>query len=495
MFEVRRVIVDTLLAAADRGGARPAVADPFRALNYGNLVRLADVMRRQVKKATDNPHVGIMLPSCCAFAGTFYGVLWAGRVAVPLNFLLQPAELKAVVDDAGIDTVFTIKHFREQVEALPVRAIYVEDLPLKREMILERLRWFPPPPKVRDDDLAVLLYTSGTSGMPKGVCQTYKNLRSDIDLSIEKAQLTTDHRFIGVLPQFHSFGLTALLLIPVALSAPVYYIPRFQPQAVMEAIREQRSSVAIMVASMFTAMLRAKRGSKEDLASVEYPISGGEALSNTIFEQFKDRFGVEILQGYGMTEASPIVSLNVPWSNRLGTVGQAIPGVSVAAFDDQGQQQPAGQTGELRIRGPIVMQGYYHKEAETREVITSDGWYKSGDMGTVDAEAYITITGRKKEMIIVGGENVYPREVETVLEQHEAVNEAAVIGQMDPSRGEIVVGFVTLAEGQKTDEMALRDYCRGRIAGYKIPRRIIISDNFPRGPTGKILKRRLSELL
>ena len=489
------MIVDTLLAAADRGGGRPAVADPFRALNYGNLVRFADVMRRQIVKATSNPHVGIMLPSCCAFAGTFYGVLWAGRVAVPLNFLLPPAELKTVVADAGIDTIFTIRHFRELAEALPVRVTYVEDLPLKREMILERLRRFPPPPKVGDDDLAVLLYTSGTSGMPKGVRQTHKNLRSDIDASIAKAQLKTDHRFIGVLPQFHSFGLTALLLIPVALSAPVYYIPRFQPLGMLDAIREQRSSVAIMVASMFAAMLRAKRGGKDDLASVEYPISGGEALSNAIFEQFRDRFGVEILQGYGMTEASPIVSLNVPWSNRVGTVGQPIPGVTVAAFDDHAAQLPAGGVGELWIRGPIVMQGYYRKEAETREVITPDGWYKTGDMGMVDAEGYITITGRKKEMIIVGGENVYPREVESVLEQHPAVNEAAVIGQMDPSRGEVVVGFVTLSEGQTTDEMALRDYCRGRIAGYKIPRRIIISDDFPRGPTGKILKRRLVELL
>ncbi|HVP13407.1 MAG TPA: AMP-binding protein [Phycisphaerae bacterium] len=489
------MIVETLLAAAEHGGGRPAVADPFRGLDYGNLVRFADVMRRQVERATTNAHVGIMLPSCCAFAGAFYGVLWAGRVAVPLNFLLQPAELQAVVADAGIDTVFTIKHFREQVEVLPVRVIYVEDLPLKREMALGYVRRRPPPPQVRDDDLAVLLYTSGTSGVPKGVRQTYKNLRSDIDASIEKARLTTEHRFIGVLPQFHSFGLTALLLIPVALAAPVYYIPRFQPLTVLDAIREQRSSIAIMVASMFTAMLRAKRGGREDLASIEYPISGGEALSNVIFDQFRDRFGIEILQGYGMTEASPIVSLNVPWSNRVGTVGQPIPGVTVTAFDDQGNQLAAGQTGELWIRGPIVMQGYYRKEAETREAITADGWYKTGDMGTVDADGYITITGRKKEMIIVGGENVYPREVETVLEQHPAVAEAAVIGQMDPSRGEVVVAFVMPAEGQQLTELALRDFCRGRIAGYKIPRRIIMSDNLPRGPTGKILKRRLSELL
>lgn len=490
------MLVEALLSAAGRGGDRPAVADPFRALSYGNLARLADVMRRQVVKATSNPHVGIMMPSSCAFAGTFYGIMWAGRVAVPLNFLLQPAELRAVVEDAGLDTVFAVKYFREQLQGLPVRVVYIEDLPLKREMVLERVRRQPPPPKVGGDDLAVLLYTSGTSGLPKGVRQTYKNLRSDVVASIEKAQLKTRHCFVGVLPQFHSFGLTTLLLIPTALGAPVHHIPRFGPAAVLETVRKQHGGVLIMVASMYNAMLRAKKGGPEDLASVEYAISGGEALADSVFAEFKDRFSVEILQGYGMTEASPVVSLNVPWSNRVGTVGQAIPGVTVAAFDDGGGGRLAGgAVGELWIRGPIVMQGYYRKPEETRAVLTADGWYKTGDMGKVDAEGYISITGRKKEMIIVGGENVYPREVEAVLEQHPAVNEAAVIGHGDSSRGEVVVAFVTLMEGVEASEVVLRDYCRDRVAGYKVPRRIVISNDLPRGPTGKLLKRKLVELL
>jgi long-chain acyl-CoA synthetase len=471
------------------------VADPFRALSYGNLVRLADVMRRQVVKETSRPHVGIMLPSSCAFAGTFYGVLWAGRVAVPLNFLLQPAELRGVVEDAELDTVFAVKYFREQLQGLPVRVIYLEDLPLKREMVLERIRWKPSPPKVSDDDLAVLLYTSGTSGLPKGVRQTYKNLQSDVVASIEKARLSGNHCFVGVLPQFHSFGLTSLLLIPVELGSPVHHIPRFQATAVLETVRRHRGGVLIMVASMYKAMLRAKKGGREDLASVEYPISGGEALPDAVFDQFKERFGVELLQGYGMTEASPIVSLNVPGANRVGTVGQAIPSVTVAAFDDVGSGLGTGGVGELWVRGPIVMQGYHHKPEETQAAVTSEGWYKTGDMGKVDGEGYISITGRKKEMIIVGGENVYPREVEAVLEQHPAVSEAAVIGVRDSSRGEVVVGFAVLVEGGEASETVLRDYCRERLAGYKVPRRVIVSNDLPRSSTGKLLKRRLVELL
>ncbi|MBN2561381.1 MAG: AMP-binding protein [Phycisphaerae bacterium] len=489
------MIVETLLAAAEQGRGRPAVADPFRSLSYGELVRFAAVMRGQVAKATSSEHVGIMMPSCCAFAGTFYGALWAGRVAVPLNFLLRPAELAAVVEDARLDTVFTINHFAEQAASLPAKSVFMEDLPLKREVVLQHLRRKPPVPSVAGDDVAVLLYTSGTSGTPKGVCQTYANLRHDVDACIEKARLRSDHRFLGVLPQFHSFGLTALLLVPVALGASVYYVPRFQPAGVIDTIRREQSSVTIMIASMYAAMLKAKKRHDQDLSSIEYAVSGGEALPDQVFLDFRERFGVEVVQGYGMTEAAPVVSLNVPWSNRVGTVGQPIPGVEVQAFDDDAKPLAPGEIGELRIRGPTIMKGYYRREAETREVITSDGWYKSGDMGSVDTDGYISITGRKKEMIIVGGENVYPAEIESVLIEHPAVAECAAIGQPDPSRGEVVVAFVILSESHEVTDVALRDFCRDRIAGYKVPRRIVISDDLPRGPTGKILKRKLAECL
>lgn len=488
------MLVDALLASGERGGGRPAVADPTRELSFGNLIRLAAVQRRQVERATARPHVGIMLPSCCAFAGTFYGVLWAGRTPVPLNFLLQADELRAVVHDAELDVVFTIRHFAEQVETLPVKAVFLEDLPLKREMVLQHLRKTPPPPRVHRDDTAVLLYTSGTSGLPKGVCQTYGNLTHDVAACIEHARLTGEHRFLGVLPQFHSFGLTALLLAPVALGASVFYLPRFQPTSVIETVRERRISVAIMIASMYGALLNAKGGGREDLTSLTYAVSGGEALPDAVYERFAERFGARIVQGYGMTEASPVVSLDLPWSARPGTVGRALPGVTVTAVDDAGQPLPPDRDGELVVRGPIVMKGYYRQEAETRAVMTADGGYRTGDLGRLDADGYLTITGRKKELIIVGGENVYPREVETALAFHPAVREAAVVGRRDPSRGEVVVAYVTLRAGETATEPELREFCRERLAGYKAPRRVIIAADLPRGPTGKILKRKLGEV-
>lgn len=489
------MLVETLLESAKRRGGEIAVADPTRTLTYKQLIRLADVMRRQVCRATDLPHVGILLPSTTVFAGAFYGILWAGRTVVPLNFLLQPDELARVVEDADIDVIFTIRHFEELASGTKARKIFIEDLPLKRDMLLSYVRRRPAPPEVNENDTAVLLYTSGTSGSPKGVLQTYRNLRSNIDACIEAARLDGEHHFLGVLPLFHSFGITTMLLVPMRLGARVYYVPRFNPNLVIKTIREQKSTIVMIIASMYTALLRSKSAKAEDVASLKYAISGGEALSPVTFDAFKDRFNIEILQGYGMSEAAPVVSLSMPWAHRAGMVGKAIPGVTVRSFDDSGNPLGDDEVGELWVRGPNVMAGYYKKPDESAAVLTGDGWYKTGDMGCVDADGFIRITGRKKEMIIVGGENVYPREIESALEAHEVVNEVAVIGQIDSSRGEVPVAFVTLIDGGTTTETELREFCRGRLAGYKVPRRVIISNDLPRGPTGKILKRELNSLL
>ena len=487
------MLVDSLLASADRGATRLAVSDPNQALDYAGLVRFSDVMRRQIESATKCERVGIMMPSSCAFAGTLYGILWAGRTAVPLNFLLQPAEIAAIVADSGIDTIIGIKHFSPLLNGLPVKTKYVEDIALAREMAGT---WSAAPaPKTKADDIALLLYTSGTSGVPKGVCLSHGGLKYDVDACADYANLREGHRFLGILPLFHTFGITAMLLVPTSIGASAHYLPRFTPGTILSTIREQRSSVLMMVASMYAAILRGKGGEKADFASVEYPISGGEALPMAVYDAFKERFGIEILQGYGMTEASPVVSLNVPWAHKLGSVGKALPGVEVKAFDDNGLQLGTDAVGELWVKGPTIMKGYYKKDADTRAAVNEQGWYKSGDMGKVDADGYITITGRKKEMIIVGGENVYPREIEAVLESHPAVAEAAVIGQMNASRGEVVVGFVIPKEGETVTELALRDHCRQHIANYKVPRHVIIAEQLPRGSTGKILKRKLVDLL
>ncbi|MEE8169487.1 MAG: AMP-binding protein, partial [Phycisphaerae bacterium] len=339
------------------------------------------------------------------------------------------------------------------------------------------------------------LYTSGTTGTPKGVCLSYGNLRSNALDCIKMARLTEEHRFLGVLPLFHSFGLTAMLHAPVAAGAGVHYLPRYSPIGMIQAIRDQRSSVLMAISSMYAALLRVKSACADDVKSLVYPMSGGEALPDQVFRAFKERFDIEILQGYGMTETSPVISLNTPWEHRAGSIGRPIPNVAVQVRDDDGAPAPTGGTGELWVRGPGVMQGYFNNPVETAAVKMPDGWLKTGDMGRVDDDGYVWITGRKKEMIIVGGENVYPREIENVLADHPAVAEAAAIGRQDATRGETVVAFVTCKQDASVSDVELREFCRGKLAGYKIPRRVIVRDDLPRGPTGKILKRKLNELL
>ncbi|MCH8965982.1 MAG: AMP-binding protein [Planctomycetes bacterium] len=219
--------------------------------------------------------------------------------------------------------------------------------------------------------------------------------------------------------------------------------------------------------------------------------SGGEPLQASTAEAFQDRFGVQLNEGYGLTETSPVVSLNLPWNRLSGAVGKTIPNCEVRIIDDSGSILPPDRDGEIQVRGPGVMKGYYNKADETAEVIDAEGWFKTGDQGRLSQDGFLSITGRIKEMLIIAGENVFPSEIENVLIQHPAVDEAAVIGIPDESRGEVPMAFVILKEGQSADETELRSHCRDRLASLKVPRQVKICDDLPRGPTGKILKRAL----
>lgn len=486
-------LVQSLIEAGEKFPRKPAVVDPSRELTFGQLVSLAGVMRGIITRETECPRVGLMLPSSAVMVGSFYGALWAGRTAIPLNFMLGPKELAGVIADAGIDTIVTIEHFADALADLPVKALFLERLGLKSKVLRSKLGKRPAPPDIDANDLAVILYTSGTSGLPKGVCLTHANLDSNARGAIEHARMSHDQRFLGVIPPFHSFGLTGLLLIPVTLGATVYYLPRFSPLQVVRSIRENRISIFLAIPSMYTAISRLKSVPADAFESLSLAISGGEPLSEGTASAFRERFGLELHEGYGLTETSPILSINMPWANSRGSVGRALPGVEFRIAADEGHQMGTDEPGEILARGSGIMRGYYNKPEETRAVLDGEGWFRTGDIGTLDAEGFLRITGRKKEMIIVGGENVYPREVEDVLSRHAAVSESAVIGRRDASRGEVVVAYVILEDEHDATEMALRDHCREHLAGYKVPREIRIATELPRGPTGKILKRALAD--
>jgi long-chain acyl-CoA synthetase len=452
-------------------------------------------MRDVIRRETSCERVGLMLPSSAAFPAALFGVLWASRVAVPLNFLLRAEELAGVVRDAQIDLILTIGHFRELAGKLPARAVCLEDLSLKKAMFWTAFRRLPGPPRPNPHDSAVILYTSGTTAEPKGVELTYGNLHSSCVDSIESLEIDPRQSFLNVLPPFHVFGLTANVLVPVFLAAPVYALPRFNALHAIRLVGEKRLSVVLAIPSMFAAMLRTKSTSADAFKSIYLAISGGEPLPDSVRDGFEQRFGVTLRQGYGLTETSPVVSACSVPVYRAGTVGRPIRHVEVRLIGADGADVASGEDGEVLVRGPNVMKGYFHKPQETAKVIDAQGWFHTGDIGRFDADGFLSITGRIKDMLIVGGENVYPREIEAVLEMHEAVLQAAVIGVPDGLRGEVPVAFVIPRQGASVSGDDLRAFARQRLASHKTPRQIEVRDDLPTGPTGKILKRKLRELL
>lgn len=486
-------MLDALLDAQRRFGGKVAVADARLQLTYKRLAALAAVMRDVVIAETPAPRIGILLPASAIFPAALFGTWWAGRVPVPLNFLLAPNELAAIASDAGLDLILSVGPLAKMVGPLPVRTLLLDELPLKRKMLLGMLRRAPDPPAMQPSDTAVLLYTSGTSGLPKGVELSVGNLRTNCEASIAAAGLDATHRLLNVLPPFHVFGLTANVLMPIVLGASVYAIARFNPRAAVRAVQEQGLSTMMAIPSMYAAMMRTKGFPEDALKTLQLAESGGEPLPEAVEKGFMERFGVQLVQGYGLTETSPVVSLSSMANWRPGSVGRPIPGVHVRVIDDENNPLPTGQAGEICVRGPNVMKGYYRQPEQTDLVIDSEGWFRTGDVGSLDADGYLYISARIKDLIIVGGENVYPREVEAVLERHPAVAEAAVVGVEDTSRGQVPVAFVGLVDGAEATEAELRTFARQRLAGYKTPRRVHIVDQLPRSPTGKVLKRALMD--
>ncbi len=472
---------------------KTAVADSTRQLTYSQLTQFARIMRDVILRQSRCERIGIILPGSSAFAGTLLGCFWANRIAIPLNFLLQKPELQKVVADAGLDLILTTRHFSELAQALPVKCLFLEQLGLKAKFFWSKFFRMPPVPVVDENQTAVILYTSGTNGLPKGVELTYGNLASNCRDCVVHERIATDHTLLSVLPPFHVFGLTALTLLPLWMGMTVHYIPRFNPIEAVRTISEKRISILMAIPSMLSAMARVKSATSESFKSLYLTISGGEPLRETTAREFQERFGVTLLEGYGLTETSPVVSINQPWAQRTGTVGHPIPNCEIRIIGTNREVLGPQQDGEIVLRGPNVMKGYYRRADATASVIDSDGWFHTGDMGRIDSDGYLSITGRIKEMLIVGGENVFPREIENVLMQHPAVEEAAVIGHEDPSRGEVPIAFVILREGATADENELRALCRNNLAGFKVPREIRLRKDLPRGPTGKILKRLLKD--
>lgn len=497
-----------ILRHAIQHPSRLAVIDDSRRYSFAKLAAGAYFMADRIARATEARHVGLMLPTSGAFPVALLGAWLAGKVAVPLNYLLAEEELRYVIDDADIDTIVTAKPMldflaKEEGGKLPVPDRV--DLLRMEEVDFSGFptpRW---PPFYGEDDLAVILYTSGTSGRPKGVMLTHGNLSSNVRAAVRHAGIRSADKFLGVLPQFHSFGMTALTLLPLSLGSTVVYTARFIPRRISALIEEHRPEVFMAVPSMYGALLSVKGLTPETFRSVRIPISGGEPLPRSLFDEYLTRFNLRILEGYGLTETSPITHWSTPDGHRLGAVGRQLPCTHTFIVDDQGKVLGEDQEGEIVLAGSNVMAGYYKLPEQTAATIfemaappcpftTGRGTvraFRTGDIGKLDGDGYLYITGRKKEMLIVGGENVFPREIEEVLEKHPSVKSAAVIGVRDDLRGEVPMAFVELQEGAAFDEGGLRNHARQSLAQFKVPREIRVVEQLPRSPTGKVLRRKL----
>lgn len=495
-----------------------AIVDDKRTLTYRELVYgsnlFVDHLNTLAPTGKFGDKVGLLIPPTAAFAVAYGGTRWADRIAMPLNYLLKAEELVGIVKDSGLKVIFTIEHFRKLAEevaaATGVTLFYMESLKFEKPglaamaaiaMNPENLRkYLKPVPPRKPDDVAVILYTSGTSGVPKGVMLTNQNLESNAIDACKHAHFTEKTIFLGILPMFHAFGLTGSINVPLMLGSKVVFQARFSPMGVFEAARQHGIEVLLMVPTMYAILAGAKSGNAETFKSVKIAVSGGEPLPVTLIEQFKAKFGVQLMEGYGLTETSPIVTLNMPWAHKAGSTGKVIPDVVVKTVDEAGKDLAVGADGgEVWIKGPNVMKGYYNRPEATAEVLTAEGWFKTGDIGRLDEEGYLYITGRKKDMIIMAGEKVFPREIEDAIKQHPAVLLAAVVGLKDEKRGEAPVAFVQLKaeagkEGSgmaKPTENEIRNWVRDRIAPYKAPRDVYFLEQMPLGMTGKVLKREL----
>jgi len=480
-------IIRSLLASP----ARVRIEDEQRRWTGSALLYAAFRLADEIERRSDSDHIALLLPTAGVFPVAALASWILGRTVVPLNYLLARDELGYVIDHCDTDCIITVGPMLDFLGYEPTGAdlLRLEDVNFRKP---PTPRW---PVRASGSELAAILYTSGTSGNPKGVMLTHGNLSANIRQVIDRIEITRSDKLLGTLPLFHSFGFTVLTLVPLTIGCPIVYVPRFVPQRIVRTIREHRPTVMLGIATMFGALLKLKDASAEDFESLRLVVAGGEALPDAIFEPFRERFGVSICEGYGLTETSPVTHCSLPDDFIRGTVGRGFPGVVTRIIDpDTERSQPVGAPGEIRLKGPNVMGGYYKSPAETGAAFDARGYFRTGDIGKVDEQDRLAITGRLKEMLIIGGENVFPREIEATLEEHPAVALAGVIGVSDDKRGEVPAAFVELAEDARASEDELRAWSRERLAPFKIPRSVRIVEALPRTATGKILRRGLKAL-
>jgi long-chain acyl-CoA synthetase len=488
-------LADRLSATAARCPQRPALKLDEVVITYEVLddraARVAGLLRARGLQPGDR--VGIMLPNVPQFAFVYYGILRAGGVVVPMNVLLKEREVNFYLSDSGARYLFVWHGFAAEAQRGIVRtgAELIVVAPGGFERVLGESPSAPDNVQRDGTDTAVILYTSGTTGTPKGAELTQSNMVENCRCSTDLMRVTEQDVIFGALPLFHSFGQTCCLNNAVNAGACLTLLPRFDPVRALEIIHRDQVTLFEGVPTMYHAMLNHPDRESYDASCLNTCVSGGSAMPVEVMRRFEDAFGCIILEGYGLSESSPVASFNHPGRVRKpGSIGTPIRGVEMKIVAEDGTDLPTGEVGEIAIRGHNVMKGYWRRPIETAETIR-DGWLFTGDMARMDEDGFFFIVDRKKDLIIRGGFNVYPREIEEVLYEHPSILEAAVIGIPDEAMGEEVGAAVVIRAGNDVDAEDIRAFVKDRVAAYKYPRRIWFTDELPKGSTGKVLKREI----
>lgn len=501
----------------------PAILLDDKVISYRMLkqqiIYCAQALRAQGVGPGD--HVAIMLPNIPQFTVNYFAIAYLGAVVVPLNILFVEDELRYHLDDCDAKALIVWHAFLQ--DALPAaRSVGVKNIfvccPADNKIkftseLIDQAQAMQQAAKTIDvsktqayaskaDDTAVILYTSGTTGRAKGAELSHFNMFDNARFVSERIMRTGLNSLsvfscgdvaLATLPLFHSFGQTCIQNGFLMNGAAISLLPRFNPVDVARQIQAHKVTFFAGVPSMYIALINHPDVSVDQLSSLNYAVSGGAALPVDVLDQFKQKYAIDILEGYGLSETSPVACFNNLVSGcKPGTVGPAIDLCEVKAVDDNNNKVAVGERGEIAIKGTNVMKGYYKKAKETREVL-KDGWFYTGDIGIISEDGYVSIVDRKKEMILRGGYNIYPREIEEVLYAHPDITEAAVIGVPDAQHGEDVMAIYVLCQGAELEHDALEKYCREHLAAYKVPRKSQVVESLPKGPTGKILKRVIKE--
>lgn len=515
-------------------GELPAFSCFGRTLTYAEVNDLSNRFAHYLQNETElkpGDRIAIQLPNLLQFPIAFYGAVKAGLVVVTTNPLYTPIEMAHQFKDSGVKAIVILANFCDKLEEIitetAIETIIVTQLgdlqkPLKRQLLnlgaryLKKMvpdynlpscvdfnvvmtsvdTYFEHPDAGKGDDVALILYTGGTTGFAKGAMLSHRNLIANMmQLRARCLLVIRDQveKIAAPLPLYHSYAfLFNCLVMPYAGNNSVLITNPRDLDGLIKLLKATRFNGFIGINTLYLALLRHQDIAAVDFSAMTFCGAGGMAMSSSVAEEWQDVTGCEIIEGYGLTECSPVVAVNIPGEIRMGTVGPAVPETEVKVMDDAGIEVKAGERGELWIRGPQVMLGYWQQEQATADAITADGWLKTGDYVEISEDQYITIVDRKKDMILVSGFNVFPNEIEDWVNRHPAVLECAAIGMPDERTGESIKLFVVSSEGQVEPETII-SHCRAGLTAYKTPREIVFVAELPKSNIGKILRRKLRE--